>query len=566
MFKENTSILQNKMFGLFDLLSEKQKAKIKNSKEYCFFELIVCKINEKDFKPLFCDDYSRPNSPVNILVASLILKELNDWTFKELFENIEFNLLTKTALGLQDIQEQPFSYPTIFSFINRIARYSAETGINLFEKNFDMLTPQQIKQLKLKTDIQRADTTMIGLNIRTYNRLELLIEILIRLHRDLTPTDKLKFSEILNDYTQKPAQNQVYELKSSDIPKQIEKIAQVYFKLQNQLQSNDYENIVSFKNFVRVFKEHFILIENTITVKENSQLNSSILQSPDAPDATFRNKRGEHHHGLELFANETCHPENPLQLITDVALYQNNVDDTVILNQRIEAMHEKTPELSQLHTDGGFGNATNDLLLNELEIVHVQTAIRGRQSEVELKIEQNQVSENYTVTCPTQSAESIKTKKNNKVKFDIEKCAQCTLNQACKIFENKATYYFSDDNYLTNKRKNVILSLPLEQRKLRPNVEATVKEFLKGTNNGKLRVRKTMSVLCYVFNRAIAINLGRIYRYFCSKFTFLSLFLKKSYEKYFSCLFFQKTPKIFLIPYFFKPNLMYISINCFLVF
>jgi len=539
MFKENKKILQKKMFGFSDILSETQQKKIINSKETFFFQTIVCNINEKDFKPLFSDGYSRPNSPANILAGALIMQDLNNWTFKELFENIEFNLLTKTALGLQSIKEQPFSYATIFNFKKRIGQYVDLTGINLFENIFDNLTSEQIKQLKLKTNIQRADTTMIGLNIRTYSRLELLIEILIRLNEDLKESDKLKFSEILDEYTHKSAQNQIYELKQSDIPKQIQKIAQVYYKLQNQLQNTDYENIASFKNFNRVFKEHFILIENTITVKENNELKSSNLQSPDAPDATYRNKKNEHHHGLQIFASETCNPENSVQLITDIAVYQNNVDDTVILDERIERMNEKTPELSQLHTDGGFGNASNDVKLNELEIVHVQTAVRGRKTDVEITIEQEQVTDIYTVSCPIQSVESSKTAKNNKVKFDTEKCLQCPLMQVCKIFEKKGTYYFSHDDYLTNKRKNVIHSLPIEERKLRPNVEATVKELLKGTNSGKLRVRKTMSVLCYAFNRAIAINFGRIYRYFCSKFAFLLLFFIKLHKKHFFEIFYQ---------------------------
>jgi hypothetical protein len=50
----------------------------------------VCNIKENDFKPLFSDDFSRPNSPVNLLVSALILKEVNNWTFKELFDNIAF--------------------------------------------------------------------------------------------------------------------------------------------------------------------------------------------------------------------------------------------------------------------------------------------------------------------------------------------------------------------------------------------------------------------------------------------------------------------------------------------
>jgi len=368
MFKQNIEVHQNRFFGITSLLSDKQVEKMNESKESYFFKLIVRSINESEFKPLFSNGYSRPNAPVNILVGALILKELNNWTFKELFENIEFNLLTKTALGLQNIQEQPFCYATLFNFQKRIAEYAQKTGINLFEKNFDALTLNQIKELKLKTNIQRTDTTMFDLNIRTYGRLELLIEILIRLHRDLTETDKPKFTEILSEYTKQSAQKYIYELKSQDVPKQIEKIAQVYYKLHNLLQKKDYENVKSYDNFIRVFSEHFIVIENTVTVIENKELNSSILQSPDAPDATFRNKKDEKHNGLQVCAVETCNPENSIQLINHIAVYQNNVDDTTILNNEIETVKEKTPELNQLHTDGGFGSTENDHLLTELSM------------------------------------------------------------------------------------------------------------------------------------------------------------------------------------------------------
>lgn len=526
MFKENKSVLQKKIFGISTHLSDEQNKKILNSKENYFFRLIVCSMNEKEFKPLFVDDYSRPNSPINILVGALVYKEMNNWTFKELCENLEFNILTKIALGLDDLQQIPFCYTTIFNFKNRVAKYNYETGTNLFEKVFDGLTEFQLKQLKIKTNLQRADTTMFDLNIRSYSRLELLTEILIRLHRDLSQLDKQNVSEILSQYVEKTAQKQVYEIKSSDIPHQIEKISQVYFKLIKQLQSKEYEEITSYKNFVRVFNEHFIIIENAVTVKDNKELNSSILQSPDAPDATYRNKRNESYHGLDCFVSETCSPENPIQLITDIAVYQNNVDDTIILNERVEIIKEKTPELSQLHTDGGFGNTANDNLLNELNIVHVQTAIRGRHSNIEIKIEQNETEENYTVICPNQTIESRSSGKNMKAIFDKQKCKQCPLFKECRINKADGIFYFKHEDYLANKRKNVIQTIPIEQRKLRPNVEATVKELVKATNGGKLRIRNTMSVLCYAFNRAISINFGRIYRYIC-KPLFFSIFASK---------------------------------------
>jgi hypothetical protein len=47
--------------------------------------------------------------------------------------------------------------------------------------------------------------------------------------------------------------------------------------------------------------------------------------------------------------------ENPVQLITDISVNPNNVDDSQILNERIDQIKEKNPELSELHTDGGYG-------------------------------------------------------------------------------------------------------------------------------------------------------------------------------------------------------------------
>jgi hypothetical protein len=51
---------------------------------------------------------------------------------------------------------------------------------------------------------------------------------------------------------------------------------------------------------------------------------------------------------------ETCHPENQLNLITDVAVVPNNTDDAAILADRAKTMSEKTPDLQELHVDGGL--------------------------------------------------------------------------------------------------------------------------------------------------------------------------------------------------------------------
>ena len=62
----------------------------------------------------------------------------------------------------------------------------------------------------------------------------------------------------------------------------------------------------------------------------------------------------------------------------------NNVDDSQILNERIDIIKEKTPQLNEMHIDGDFGSEENDKKFEELGINHITTAVRGREREIEI--------------------------------------------------------------------------------------------------------------------------------------------------------------------------------------
>ena len=76
MFKRNEQYRQTELFGLINNMSNKQNKMLVKSIEYSFFMNIFVKIKEGDFKVLYSEKKSRPNAPVNQLVASLIIKHL----------------------------------------------------------------------------------------------------------------------------------------------------------------------------------------------------------------------------------------------------------------------------------------------------------------------------------------------------------------------------------------------------------------------------------------------------------------------------------------------------------
>jgi len=68
------------------------------------------------------------------------------------------------------MDDRAFCEATFFNFQNRLLKHFVETGENLLETVFDGLTKEQLKKLKIKTDIQKSDSFMAMSNIRNYGR------------------------------------------------------------------------------------------------------------------------------------------------------------------------------------------------------------------------------------------------------------------------------------------------------------------------------------------------------------------------------------------------------------
>ena len=285
------------------------------------------------------------------------------------------------------MDDTAFCEATFFNFQNRLLKHFVETGENLLETVFDGLTKEQLKKLKIKTDIQRSDSFMAMSNIRSYGRVQLLIEMLIRLYRILKEEDKERFKDML-EYTKQTSGQYIYKLERTEIPRELEKLGEIYHKLYQALKDR-YKEVEIFSLFERVYQEHFTVVKNKATVKKNEELHSGIIQSPDDIDATYRKKDKKIAKGQSANVTETANPENGLNLLTDIAVKPNNTDDSDILNGRIETLKEKTPDLKDHTLTGGYGSEDNDQKFEELGITHIQTAVRGRKSKVEMKIEDN---------------------------------------------------------------------------------------------------------------------------------------------------------------------------------
>ena len=74
MFKKNSKHIQRDMFGMQNTMPEEFKKRAVKSEEYNFYHIIFCNIKEKIFSVLYSNKKSRPNAPINSMVAALLLQ------------------------------------------------------------------------------------------------------------------------------------------------------------------------------------------------------------------------------------------------------------------------------------------------------------------------------------------------------------------------------------------------------------------------------------------------------------------------------------------------------------
>ena len=102
-------------------LTERSKKMLKKSWAENFAQHIFPLINEDRFSVLYSSNQaSRPNTPVNVTIGLLLLKEIFGSTDEELMETVLFDVRYQYALHTTSFAEQPVSDRTLSRFRERV--------------------------------------------------------------------------------------------------------------------------------------------------------------------------------------------------------------------------------------------------------------------------------------------------------------------------------------------------------------------------------------------------------------------------------------------------------------
>ena len=539
MFRKNSKHQQPALISAASELPDKQRTRLVNSWAGTFYREFFRRIDEEAFADLYSAIPSRPNVPVNVLVGLEALKAGFGWSDAELYENYCYNLQVRYALGYDRLGDGDFEIRTLYYFRERLSRYHVEKSVNLLEKAFEQITDAQIVDLKVRTGMQRMDSTQIASNIVSASRLhspgdctgQLLVATLQRVQRILNAADQVRLAETFAPYLKDSAGHYTYRVKGKEaVQVHLQKVGQTMHVLLADLQA-EYAAESAYQVLERIFTDNFHLVESVPQPKENKELTSDCLQSVDDLDATYRTKGSGHYKGYVANLTETCDPENELQLITKVQVAPNNVDDAQLLAEALPNLKERT-DLDTIISDGGFGGEASDKALQEAAtITHIQTAIRGAQPDPDkfnlsdFDIQHDEAGKPTTLTCPQGQTVPVTPGRTTgwQARFDPLICATCPFQQdgRCRTQPQKRDprylLSFTTKQIRAAQRRKAYLAHRGDSHNLRSAVEATVRSVKHPFPAGKLPVRGQFRIACLMIASAATANVRRIQRCLATK-------------------------------------------------
>jgi hypothetical protein len=465
MFRKNERHLQMELISSVYALPKKQQERLGASWAGTFYREYFCRMDETPFAVLYSDVDSRPNVPINVLVGFEAFKAGFGWSDEEAYDHFCFDVQVRYALGYRDLSAGHFDLRTLYNFRQRVARYMQETGENLIERAFERVTDQQVVAFRLKTNKLRMDSTQIASNIRQTSRLQLLVEVIQRTQRMLDEADQARYADGFAPYLKGSSGQYLYHIKGDEYAEHLQRAGELVQRLLTELPSR-YTDEPAYQVLERVFQEHFAIAESGLRAKAGDELSASSLQSPDDWEATYRQKRGAGYVGYVTNVTnvtETCHPDNPFQLIVKVQTEPNTTDDAAMLATALPELKART-DVDEMNADGGYNGEAADEALREQHVQLVQTAIRGRQpsadrlSLADFVWQTGADGHPQQVTCPqgqqTQVSAGRKAQRY-RATFDARVCEGCALRAQCPVCSLKG----DAENVLRFAQQNVDLAL-----------------------------------------------------------------------------------------------------------
>ena len=444
-FRENSNqqiTLSDSLWGL----TPREKKALEHSWAKTFSEEIMPLIDEKRFSVLYSEKASRPNTPVNVIIGALIIKELFDYSDDEMVENLMLDLHLQYALNTTSFQEQPLSDKTLSNFRKRCYDYEALHNVDLYHECIKDLSGKLKKLMNINGRIRRMDSMMIESNIRKLSRVELLYTCLSRLATVINKQDASALPEELMHYADPNDFNRVmYHNRSTETEDRIRIIlsdAEMFLTLCE----GKYDTLQAYELLVRCLCEQTVVEDGSRRLREKKDggMDSQIMQNPSDPDATFRVKAGKEYRGYAANLEESVGQGG--SLITDYQFDVNTKSDSSFLKDTLEEQ-EKSEETVTIVADGAYYGDDNVELAKGKNITLLTTNLTGAATpDIYADFEFSEDGKKV-LKCPAGYMPRTCCYRNSNEKcyisFPVSVCKNCPHRNECNPHIHKQTASFN---------------------------------------------------------------------------------------------------------------------------
>ena len=454
-FRENTN-QQMSITDKYSALTHRERKALEKSWASIFADEIFPSIDEKRFSVLYSDKDSRPNTPVNVIVGSLIIKELFDYSDDEMVEGLMLDSRLQYALHTTSFEEQPLSDKTLSRFRKRCYDYETLHNADLYRDCVKDLGGKIAKMMKLNGNIKRMDSMMIESNIRFLSRMELIYTCISKLVIYLAKKRPEIIPESLKPYADPNDYNRVFHhQRSAGMEEKIQKLLTDGDALLD-ICNADYEGVTEYELFVRCLSEQTIVEQEKrrLRTKEDGTMDSSALQNPSDPEATYRNKAGKSYRGYIANLEETVGEAG--SVVTDYRYEPNTYSDSQFLQDSMAEI-AKQEEESVLVTDGGYCGGGNTELAKEKNVRLITTALIGADAPDALAEFVFNEDGTKLLKCAAghspRSCSYTKSTGQCRVSFNKEQCVGCPYQNQCKPKIHKSVATFITSKNASNRAK-----------------------------------------------------------------------------------------------------------------
>lgn len=414
-----------------------------------FYKNIFKNINEERFAVLFSENYSRPNTPVNVIVGLLFLKEINGWTDEEMIGALYFDYRVQYALGISDFEKERLCINTVSNFRGHLYGYSLNHNSDLLAEEVQNLTGALTEVTGMDTTKARQDSLMISANCKKVGRLELIYTTNAIFVKELAKADENLIPEACQHYREENDKaKHIYRLKKETVEGKIEQLIAESLALYEAAPASLCET-QAYLNLVRLLGEQAKQTDAGIVPKANSELSANSMQNPYEPDATYRKKGEKQYTGYVANTIEVRDEEKSLSMIIHYEQQPNTTSDSELGRSALDA---DLNGVKIIANDGAYYSAETVDKAEERDIELGFSALTGKKAaEDQLGVNEFELEENNRISaCPAgfapESSAYNADKETYTAKFAKEHCNQCPLREYCPAREQKKSNRISFTN------------------------------------------------------------------------------------------------------------------------